>query len=281
MRWFTLLIGIVLLLSLAVGPSAADDTVEDSPWAKFSFNAGAFLSSTATNVRFGSALGVTVNLEDALGLEAENQVFRLGAYWRFTDNRRHRVDFSWFSLKRSAYRKITDDITINPPDGDEILIKTGTEVESFFNLDVYEIDYRYSFIQDERLDMAGGIGLYVMPISFGFSATGFVDEQGDQAFTAPLPVLSLKIDMLIAPKWYFRNGAQLFYVEYEGIVGSVTNLRSGIEYNPWKHFGLGMGVESMRLNLEGNGQLLYPDNDLEGTVEFNYIGLHFYGRVYF
>jgi len=281
MRWLTPLIGIVLLLSLTAGPSAADDTVEDSPWEKFSFNAGAFISSTATNVRFGSGLGVTVNLEEALGLEAENQVFRLDTYWRFTDNRRHRVDFSWFSLKRSAYRKLTDDITINPPNQDEITIETGAEVESFFDLDIFEVDYRYSFIQDERLDMAGGIGLYVMPISLGFSATGLVDDQGDQSFTAPLPVLSLKIDVLIAPKWYFRNGAQLFYVEYDGIVGSLTNLRSGIEYNPWKHFGLGMGVESMRLYFEGNGQLLYPDNDFKGTVGFNYFGLNLYGRVYF
>jgi hypothetical protein len=281
MRWFTPLIGIVLILSLAAGPSAADDTAKDSPWAKFSFNAGAFLSSTATDVRFGSGLGVTINLEEAFGLEATNRVFRLDTYWRFTDNRRHRVDFSWFSLKRSAYRKLTDDITINPPNDDEITLETGAEVESFIDLDIFEIDYRYSFIQDERLDMAGGIGLYVMPISFGLNVTGIVDEQGDQAFTAPLPVLSLKIDVLIAPKWYFRNGAQLFYVEYDGMVGSVTNLRSGLEYNPWKHFGLGVGVESMRLYLEGNGQIVYPDNDLKGTVGFNYFGLNLYGRVYF
>jgi hypothetical protein len=281
MRWFTPLIGILLLLSIAAGPSAADDTAEDSPWAKFSFNAGAFLSSTATDVRFGSGLGVTINLEDALGLEATNRVFRLDTYWRFTDNRRHRVDFSWFSLKRSAYRKLTDDITINPPNDDEITLETGAEVESFIDLDIFEVNYRYSFIQDERLDMAGGIGLYVMPISFGLNVTGIVDEQGDQAFTAPLPVLSLKIDVLIAPKWYFRNGAQLFYVEYDGMVGSVTNLRSGLEYNPWKHFGLGVGVESMRLYLEGNGQIVYPDNDLKGTVGFNYFGLNLYGRVYF
>jgi len=281
MRWFTLLIGIVLLLSLAVGPSAADDTAEDTPWAKFSFNAGAFLSNTATNVRFGSGLGVTVNVEDALGLEAENQVFRLETYWRFTDNRRHRVDFSWFSLKRDATRKLTDDITINPPNQDEITLETGTVIDSFFDLDIYQVNYRYSFYQDERLDMSGGIGLYVMPISFGVSSTGLVDEQGDQSFTAPLPALSMKIDVLITPKWYFRNSADIFYVEYIGIVGSMTNFRSAIEYNPWKHFGLGTGVDFMHLYLEGNGQLLYPDNDFKGTVAFNYVGLYLYGRVYF
>ena len=281
MRWFTPLIGIVLLLSLAVDPSAAEDTAEDSPWAKFSFNAGTFISNTNTSVRYGSGLGVTINLEDALGLEAENQVFRLDTYWRFTDNRRHRFDFSWFSLKRDATRKVTDDITINPPNQDEITLESGTVVESFFDLDIYQINYRYSFFQDERIDMSGGLGLYIMPISFGVSSTGLVDEQGDQSFTAPLPVLNMKIDVLIAPKWYFRNGTDVFYVEYAGIVGSLTSFRTGIEYNPWKHFGLGAGVDFMHLYLEGNGQLLYPDNDLAGTVGFNYVGLNLYGRVFF
>jgi hypothetical protein len=42
-----------------------------------------------------------------------------------------------------------------------------------------------------------------------------------------------------------------------------------------------VGVESMRLYLEGNGQIVYPDNDLKGTVGFNYFGLNLYGRVYF
>jgi len=277
MRWFTPLIGMVLLLSITVGPSAADD----SPWEKFSFNAGLFAALADTNVQFGSDLGVSVNLEDLLGMDTENQVFRLNSYWRFSDNRKHRLDIAWFSFNRSASTKMTDDIIIDLPDDDPIFIESGTVVESFMDLDIFELGYRYSFIQDDRLDFSGGIGLYIMPISFGFSATGLVEEEGDQKFTAPLPVLNLKLDVLLAPKWYFRSGSQLFYIEYEGITGSLTDVRTAVEYNPWKHVGLGLGVDAMRMNLEGNGKLLFPKNDLKGTVEFNYIGLFLYGRVFF
>jgi len=281
MRWFTYVIGTALLLILAAIPSAADDTAKDSPWEKFSFNAGLFASRSSTDVQFGSGLGVSVNLEDALGLEADNQVFRIDSYWRFSDNRKHRVDFTWFSFKRSATKQITDDITINPPNGDPIPLPTGTVVESFFDLDIFEVAYRYSFIHDERLDFAVGTGLYLMPVSFGLSATGIVDEQGDQSFTAPLPVLNLKLDVLLAPKWYFRSDIQLFYVEYEGFTGSLHNTRTAVEYNPWKHVGFGLGADALRIDLEGDGQAIWPDNDLKGAFEFSYIGLYLYGRVFF
>ncbi|MEN8244841.1 MAG: hypothetical protein ABFS43_08075 [Thermodesulfobacteriota bacterium] len=278
---FILKIAVIVFFATPLGTSMAGEAAQDSPWEKFSLNAGVFASRINSNVRFGSGLGTTVNLEDALGLEADNQVFRIDTYWRFTRNRKHRLDFTWFSFKRSATRTLTDNITVNPPDRGEVDLETGQKVESYFDLDIYEISYRYSFFQDDRVDVAGGVGFYMMPINLGLRGTGLVEKEADQSFTAPLPALNLKLDVVISPKWYFRNGTQLFYVEYNDIVGSLTNVRSAIEYNPWKHVGLGLGIDAMRMYLEGNGNLLWPENDIKGTVVFNYIGLQFYGRVFF
>ena len=281
MRWFTPLIGTVLLLSLIVSPSVADDTAKDTPWEKFSFNGGLFLSRSETEVRFGSGLGVEVNLEDALGMDAANQVFRMESYWRFTENRKHRADFSWFSFKRTASTKINDDITIQPPGEDEITIIAGTEVGSKYNMDIFSLNYSYSFIQDDRLDFAGVAGLFIMPISFGLDVTGLADEQVDQNFTAPLPALGLRLDLLLAPKWYFRAGTQLFYIEYDSYTGSLINTRTAVEYNPWKHVGLGVGVDSLNMSLQADDPDSIPGFDLRGNVEFSYIGLYLYGRVFF
>jgi hypothetical protein len=123
--------------------------------------------------------------------------------------------------------------------------------------------------------------LYIMPISFGFSATGFVDEEADQNFTAPLPVLGFKFDVLIAPKWYFRSGTQLFYIQYENFTGSLVNGRAAVEYNPWKHVGLGLGIDALRMAVEADGGGDYPGIDLRGNVEFGYTGIMLYGRVFF
>ena len=273
-------IGLVLFLTVAVQPLMADDSVKDSPWEKFSFNLGAFFSTSSTDLRFGSGVGVSIDVEEFLGLDTETSVFRLDSYWRFSDNRRHKVDFSWFSYNRSGDRTISEDITIKPPEGEDIVIPTGTKVESFYDFDIYQIAYSYSFIQDERLDIAGRFGLYIMPISFGLSATGLVDDEADQKFTAPLPSLGLKLDILIAPKWYYRNGFQFFYIQYENFTGNLLNFTTAIEYNPWKHVGFGLGLDALRMGLEADGED-YPGIDLRGNVEFDYTGVMLYGRFFF
>ena len=94
-------------------------------------------------------------------------------------------------------------------------------MESKYNMDIFQLNYSYSFIQDERLDFAGLAGLYIMPISIGLDVTGLVDENADQSFTAPLPALGLRLDILVAPKWYFRGSTQLFYIEYQDYTGSL------------------------------------------------------------
>lgn len=61
-------------------------------------NLGVFVSATDTSFRIGSGIGLNIDTEEALGLDATNTVFRADALWRFTDNKRHRLDFTWFSL---------------------------------------------------------------------------------------------------------------------------------------------------------------------------------------
>ncbi|MBW2611222.1 MAG: hypothetical protein JRD49_01295 [Deltaproteobacteria bacterium] len=275
-------LGFMLVLLFTAHPLMADDSAADSPWAKFSLHMGAFLSTTNTDARFGSGIGLSVDLEEALGLDVENRVFRMEGSWRFTDNRRHRLDLSWFSLYRSGEKTVTDEIIITPPGGGEdIEIAPGTEVKSFFDMDIYQLNYSYSFIQDERLDFGGQVGLYIMPISFGLSVTGLIDEEADQSFVAPLPVVGLRFDVLIAPKWYLRSGSQFFYIQYEGFTGSLVSFKSAIEYNPWKHVGFGLGVDSFRMQIEADGKEYVPEFDLRGNVQFGYAGVMLYGRVFF
>ena len=120
-----------------------------------------------------------------------------------------------------------------------------------------------------------------MPIGFGLDVKGIVEDEADQSFTAPLPVLSLRMDLVLAPKWYFRSRSQLFYIEYENYTGRFLNIQSKVEYNPWKHVGLGLGVESLRMNLQADGEEVFQGFDLRGNIGFTYVGLFLYGRVYF
>ena len=122
--------GFAFILFIIVPPSLAAETSGESSWETFSFNVGLFASRSETDIRYGAGLGVDINLEDALGMDSDTNVFRLETYWRFTKNKKHRADFSWFSLNRTASKTITEDITINPPNGEEIPIPAGTGVKS-------------------------------------------------------------------------------------------------------------------------------------------------------
>lgn len=204
--------------------------------------------------RLGTGLGVDIDVEELLGLDSSSSVFRVGALWRFTENRRHRFDFSWFSLNRDGSRQILQDIVIEEKDGNEIPINAGSTVDAFFDLDIYQLAYSYSFLQDDRLDLAVQIGAYIMPIDVGLSVAGAIGEEGSARFTAPLPVLGLRMDVALTPRWFIRTGAQAFYLEYDNFAGSILKVNAALEYNPWDHVGIGLGFDTMRIKVEAEGR---------------------------
>ncbi len=53
-----------------------------------------------------------------------------------------------------------------------------------------------------------------------------------------------------------------------------------IQVLPWKHFGFGLGLDSMRVQVEAKGSD-YPGVDFKGKVEFNYFGAQLYVKAFF
>ena len=275
LRFLILMIVVSSFLCPSIGYATEDDA-GDNPWEKFGVNLGVFLFRTDSEFRIGSGVGVDIDVEDILGLDEDDMVFRTDVSWRFSENRRHRLDFTWFSLNRDGSRKIEDDITVGVGD-DEITIEAGNTVDSFFNLDIYELAYSYSFFQDDRIDLAALVGLYVMPIDFGINVSGLVNVNESEKFTAPLPVVGLRMDIALAPRWFLRTGTQIFYLEYDKFKGSIVDVMAAFEYNPWKHVGIGLGFDLLGVRLEAEGED-WPGIDFNGKVEFIYTGFQLYLR---
>jgi len=274
---------IIMLLIISLSPPvfAEENKADTVPWEKFGLHLGVFLSDISSDLRFGAGLGVDVNVEDLFGMDTNTTVFRVDGAWRFTQNLRHRLDFSWYALRRDANRQVLQDFTIeNPDNGSQVLIPAGTQVNSFFNFDIYKLAYSYSFFQDNRFDLALSLGLFVMPIEFGFNSSGAVTETVDESITAPLPVVGFRGDFALTPKWFLRMGTEIFYLEFEQFKGAIHNSYGAVEYKPWKHVGIGLGVETMGINIEAAGED-WPGIDFKGEVEFNYIGLQLYTKIFF
>ena len=91
---------------------AQDADFDNKPWERFSVNLGALISAVDTSLNLAfKGLGVEVDVEDFFGMDTTNSVFKLNASWRFTENRRHRLDFDYSYYHRDGFRKILDDIT--------------------------------------------------------------------------------------------------------------------------------------------------------------------------
>ncbi len=249
---------------------------ENLPWEKVSLELGSFLSSASGNVRLSAeGFGIGIDLEEVLGMDMTTTVFRTGAAWRFTDNRRHRAELSWFAFRSDANTQLGQDIII-----DGTVIPTGSTVNSSYDLDIYKVSYSYSFLQDDRMDIAAAVGIYVMPVGFTLSASGLVNTYVAESITAPLPVLGLRADFALTPKWFLKTNFDLFYLEYQRFKGSIFDSKAAVEYKAFKNVGFGLAVENFGVHVEAEGED-YPTLDLVGEIEFSYIGAMLYAKIYF
>ena len=266
----------LLVVLLPVSSHAADNTTYNLPWEKFSIQGGAFFAALSNQVTVGSpGAGVAVDLEQALGLDTQNTVFRLGTLYRIGEKRRHRVDLDYLYFNRDSTKTIGEGIVV-----DNVSLGAGTVVETTFNYQIIRAAYSYSFFQDDRMDLAASFGLFVMPIKFEMSASGLGSSQGDFNFTAPLPAFGLRGDFAITPRWMLRTNMDFFYLEYGSFKGALVDARVAVEYNPWEHFGFGLGLDTFKLKLSAEDED-YPSIDFQGNIKSQFLGVQLYARYFF
>ncbi len=243
-----------------------------TPWSTFGFEAGSVSSAIDSTVRVGLAgAGLGLDLEDLLGLNSSNTTIKAKAFWRFTENQRHRVDLSWLDLNRQGSKTVSQDINI----GNGEVITAGTTATTKLDLRLIRAQYSYSFFQDERVDLGVCGSLYVLPIDFELEATGVSDASDSFGVTAPLPAVGLRFDFAITPRWLLQSDLNLFYLEFDDYKGALTSWSGGVEYRPWDHFAVGLGLETFSLGVEQNGRTDVPGVNEAGSIDLGYVGLGF------
>jgi hypothetical protein len=273
--WICWIAVIVIMFSQPV--LADQNNSVSGPWERFSINLGGFITDLDSEFRLDSkrsGLGTVIDLENVLDLEETTEVFRVDALCRLGQSRRHRLDFSYFDLSRDATRKIGREIQF----GDERFF-IGTTVHSFFDLKIYKGAYTYSFFQNEHFDIGASLGLHVMDIGVGLSDRRTGTAQSETV-TAPVPVVGLRGTFAFTPKLFLKESIEFFWVELDDYKGKLIDINIALEYNVWKHLGLGIGYNTVRIDISADGDDLLGGN-LLGGVEFDYSGLQLYGKIYF
>ncbi len=246
------------------------------PWETFNLNLGVFFSSIDSSIGAGvNNVGIEVDLEEALGLDTSTTAFRIDALWRFTDNKRHRFDFSWFDIKRDSTKLLAKDFEI----GGEVFT-AGTTLESTLDFKIFKASYVYSFFQDDRFDFGVSLGLFVVPIEYDFKSTTGQRQEAD-SITAPLPVIGLKGDFAITPKLFLKSYIDLFYLELDDYEGHVWNFHVALEYNVFKNVGFGLGFDHLEVDVEAHKDTDVPGVNFNGNINLSYTGVMIYTKIYF
>ncbi len=274
MRYPVGLMTAAMLGAAASQALAQQDPDAWDPWEKWSISGGAFLADLDNTVRLGApGIGLEFDLEEALGLKSSQTVFRVDGAYRLGANNRHRLDFTWFDLSRDSTKTLLSDITL--PDG--TVLPIGATVNSDYTLAFYNLRYSYSFIKDERIDLAGSLGLHITDIGLFINEVGGPGA-GGEGVTAPLPVVGGRLDVALTPKWYVRSSMELLYLEFDTFSGSLVDILVAGEYRGWEHFSLGLGMNAVRAEIENDNSL---GLDFKGSFATDFVGLMLYGKAMF
>jgi hypothetical protein len=249
----------------------------NGPWEKASLQIGGFFASSSTDLRLDSktlGVGTVVNLEDTLGLDTGKTTYRIDAFYRPGSSRRHQLEFHYYNLRRTGDKVLDNTIQVG-----DLVFPAGTGLNSEFKLQFVNVDYSYAFFQDNRVRLAVAGGVHTTGVKLKMTSTGGALAE-DTSFTAPLPVLGLRGDVVLAERWRLKGSADAFYLAYSGSSGSLTDVSLALEYLAFRNVGFGLGLNNVRIQLKADA-----DNNLGlgifGQLTYNFTGAMLYVKGYF
>jgi hypothetical protein len=265
-----ILSGLFLTLWPALGAVAAEAGSDELPWKTWEFLLGGYLSTHDSTLRVDSRStgnGTEIDLEDDLGFNKSLNTVRLDAIWRFRP--RHRADFAYYRLSRGASRALDRTIEI----GDKIFPE-GTPVASELELTIYKASYTYSIVQNSRLDVGLSAGLHILEWESRVAAETIGLTQSSELL-APLPVLGVRGNWAITPVFFLRASVDVFALSVDGSGGRLTDGLIAVEYDAFKHFGVGLGYNRVSMRITGD------KDDLFGEIGAEYGAVMLYGKLFF
>ena len=254
---------LVLMSSASFAAAEQDDT-------RFSLSIGAFITDRDSEARADASnrdLGTVIDLEDDLGLDGSDTVLRLDGFYRFAD--KHRIDFSVFDLSRSASKQVEREFSWK-----DTTFVLNTNVESDFNLSIYKVAYTWSFLKKEQGFLGATAGLYVADIGARLDAP-LIGAREVGEVTAPLPVVGLRGQYRFAERWALRASGEFFFLEYGDYDGSLVDLLIGLEFDLSKNIDVGIGANSVRLDIEVDRDVLHGAFDWEYDGVLAYLKFDF------
>lgn len=264
-----MILGLVAVLSLVpIAVQAQEEQLPDT----FAFRAGVLYvldSDTDFSVRSNvGALGTSINFERDLSGDDTTTSPRFQGYYRFTPH--HRIDFGYFRTKREGSRIITREIKFG-----NITFPISAGVESSIETETTKLAYTWSFYHEEKIELGLSAGVHLTGYEFMLRNLRRTLVE-DTSVRELLPVVGVRADYMINPRWHVLFDYETFYIELQDdIRGSLDDVQMALEYRPLRNVSFGASANRLAVDVK------VEEPDFRGSITdlyrggMLYVGFHF------
>jgi hypothetical protein len=264
--------GVVLAALMLVATLAHAEDYLSPTEERVRLSLGVVRLSNDTNLQLDSSAGVpgtAVNAEDAFGLDKNDYAAKIQAMVRVGE--RHRLRFDYFSLDRSDPTTVTQPIIFR-----DVVLLPGDPLNSDLSIRTFGISYGYSFLHNDRYEVAATIGVNDTDISARArvqTQARHVDQSEDQA--GPVPTVGLDATYVVSKRFYLDGRAQYLRVRIDQLDGTVGIYELDALYRLRPNISFALGYTMFRASLES------AQAKQSGFFNFNSKGPEFFVRIAF
>lgn len=178
---------------------------------------------------------------------------------------------SYYSVRSSGNRFVENEFEW---DGD---VLSDVQTSSQFNMDVYKVNYGYSFYHNADVELMLTAGLHITTLEAGLNARGnvngvpneYISSKGE--ITAPLLVFGFEGEYTIIADTLFVNyKGEYFFIEFEDFRGAFVSTILTLDYFFLDNVGIGGGLNTNKIAAEmDNGETkVNIENNLNGLYAY-------------
>jgi hypothetical protein len=255
---------LALVLLFAQRAAAQDIPSHPALTDRYYFGVGVFFPKTSTQAQLQnkvSGVGATVDFEQSLDMERSKTVPTAFGRWRIGE--RWRIDAEYFALNRTSERTLDRDIQW----GDQTF-PVNAQVAAKFNFSDLRVSAGYSFFRTTDKELGVGVGLHMA--SYEISLTSNSTGTDGEDVLAPLPVISLYAQFALTERWAMGSRIDRFSLSYDKYDGNLTSLGFDLVYQPFRHFGVGLGYRGLfiKMAVESDRATLRMRQTFEGPLVY-------------
>jgi len=277
------IIGFVVVMALLVGTAAfaADwgtDTTAIYKRDRFTINLGAMFASFGTDASLDSTYygrGTALDFQRDLGMDKSQTTWRLDGAWRFTP--RQQLYFSYVDISRDGNKNINRVIQWG-----NNLYYPGVHIKATSDTTQANLYYRFSFVQADKGEFGGSIGLSYVDQSAGLEGwaqlagtTTHYYAKTSGSVAAPVPVIGLFGTYQFTPQLSLSADINYLQLKVDNVDGKYTDARINLDYFPWRNYGFGLGYLYNDINIDSS------KNSWRGSFDYRFDGFLAYFKVRF